>query len=744
MNKPSLPALLVFVASVTTLQADRIDGSAYARSFDISFPGYTESETLTDFPILVRLSAARNEFDYSKCAANGADLRFTDASGNVLSSEVDTWNPGGESLVWVKVPSFKRSTVITAHYGCDNPVAVNPADVWSNGYLGVWHLNESSSPLADATGGGMPFTRSSSFASLVSLGGAGVLGNAPQFDVVTEGDNAHKGYLQLQDSGNKFAGMSTMTIEMWIFQREIANNKRLMYRKTGSVTAFDFYLQYPDYSQRSKLSFNFNTTNTLSQVASVPRQPIVRHGEEGIGVWRHFALVYDSVVAKKVLAYVNGENSASSDDSVTVNEGYCIVPNGGDIKLGNLGGPQAFPGGVDELRISGVARSAAWVKATYDSVHDEDFAAFTLPSDWGMYSHTFSVAFPGYAGSETLTNFPVLVKVSTNGIPGFSYADCLKGNGGDLRFADANGTLLDSEVDTWDPDGESLVWVKVPSFAASTAIKAFYGWDEAPEVDARAVWTNGYIAVWHLNETGTTMTDSTCGGTSLAQVQANSILSGQPGIVGNAVEFDKLTNHKGGLATADARYRLAGASSFTIELWAIQDVFDPTNNPLNRYAVYLSELNAETSKIVYRFYDANTQYGTNGKTILTFTDSTGTTRNPSTGNVVPPRGQWNYQVARYDGSQYVIKLNGVQRAQGNYPDFATANQTSLCVGNTANASGTSLSPYAYPGKIDEVRISRVPRSDDWIQASYDAVKTPSFASYSSAKENTLGLIFIYQ
>ena len=202
MKKTFLSAALAFVAAASALHADPVNWDDYARSFEITFPGYTSTATLTDFPVLIRLSAARNAFDYSKCP-NGASLRFSDEDGNLLPCEIDTWDPEGESLVWVKVTALNADTIITAHYGNANPVEMDSTQVWSNGYLGVWHLNEVASPLEDSTGGGKNWTRSADHEAMVNLGGAGVLGNAVAFDKVTEGDNAHKGSLSFTDNSKQ-------------------------------------------------------------------------------------------------------------------------------------------------------------------------------------------------------------------------------------------------------------------------------------------------------------------------------------------------------------------------------------------------------------------------------------------------------------------------------------------------------------------------------------------------------------
>ena len=59
-------------------QAVQLTESAYSHSLTVKFPGYTGIETLSNFPVLVRLPAG---FDYASCQAGGADLRFAGADG---------------------------------------------------------------------------------------------------------------------------------------------------------------------------------------------------------------------------------------------------------------------------------------------------------------------------------------------------------------------------------------------------------------------------------------------------------------------------------------------------------------------------------------------------------------------------------------------------------------------------------------------------------------------------------------
>ena len=81
----------------------------------------------------------------------------------------------------------------------------------------------------------------------------------------------------------------------------------------------------------------------------------------------------------------------------------------------------------------------------------------------------------GYAGTTTLTNFPVLVKISESAVPGFRYSDCTAG-GADLSFADAAGNALPFDVDTWNTAGMSYVWVLLPEVAPGGATAFKIGW----------------------------------------------------------------------------------------------------------------------------------------------------------------------------------------------------------------------------------------------------------------------------
>ncbi len=732
------------------LRADSVDWTAYKKGFTVSFPGYRGTTTLENFPVLVRLSAELNDFDYSKCAANGADLRFSDAEGNLIPHEVDTWNPDGESLVWVKVPTFNKDAIIKAHYGCSNPATVNPQDVWSSGYIAVWHLNETGKTMTDSSCGGTALKEANKSGTTDSIlsGQTGLFGNSVEFGKL----EGHTGSLAASGERYKTAGTANFTVEFWSYQdgfnpTNIPNNMTYM-REVESA--------------KQNTVWNINTVKTTSygyggkSVAQVFREDggnvTLSTGTitpaRGEWTYQYFRTI-DTV---KFYQGMNGSPNLSY--STTSTTGVTNHTVGTTIYIGNSGisGGAAFQGKIDEVRISNVARSDDWMVANYDMGTNNEFVFYEMDNDWKKYTHKLPISFTNYTGSTTLESFPVPVRLSEydetsgTGVSGFKYADFQKENGGDLRFADENGTLLPSEVEVWNTNGESVVWVSLPTLAPNgeNKITAYYGWAFAPSVSPTDVWSNGYVAVWHMNGDGTGMVDSSSGGKTLKEHADNAgkNLYGQAGIVGTAVEFDLDGLHKGGLETRDLRYSLVGSGSFTIEVWAKQDVYDPDANPLNRYMAYMAEAQYVSPWVTpWSWRDIKTGYGKNGKTCLTIlegslkADGTADAKYLQNNNRTPPWKQWNYQVARYDGSRYVHNLNTEQLATLSCNSITNVSSTAFYVGNS-NRTGSE----AYSGKLDEIRISSVPRSDAWIQATYDSIKIP--AAYSRVVPNIAATLLI--
>ena len=121
-------------------------------------------------------------------------------------------------------------------------------------------------------------------------------------------------------------------------------------------------------------------------------------------------------------------------------------------------------------------------------------------------AHTL-LDFSNYHG-EPITDARILIEISETAFPGFRYEDCPDGDG--LAFMNlTEGTVapLSYDVDTWNTNGTSYVWLKVPRLEtregyAQTQVDMYWYLRpgmSGPGPDAEEVWS-GYEGVWHFSE----------------------------------------------------------------------------------------------------------------------------------------------------------------------------------------------------------------------------------------------------
>ena len=338
--------------------ADSFNAADYEKKMTISFPGYAGSSPLADFPVLVKLSADIEGFEYSDFQrADGDDLRFTDADGNLIPHEVDTWNPNGVSTVWVKVPSLTAATTITAHYGSSLPVAVDSSAVWDDDYVGVWHLGEGGLPLGESSKTSTDFTKQNG--SGIQYAATGIVGGSVDF-----GASGNSRMITAHDC-DALDGFTHCTVEAWTYQTSHTTAAILSKRYSSSKN-----LAYFLYDNGSKTQFNLaaddSTTGNSAQI------------EPALNQWTHQVYTFASGTVK---GYKNGAK-VGSDKTLPFSQ---ISNSDGYLHLGNFNRSGAwnadqrnFPGKIDEVRISKVARSADWIQATHDTIANADFATYAM------------------------------------------------------------------------------------------------------------------------------------------------------------------------------------------------------------------------------------------------------------------------------------------------------------------------------------------------------------------------------
>ena len=700
----------------------------FAHEVDISFPRYSGT-ALANFPVLVRLSARIPSFSYSDFTlANGGDLRFFDSAGRLLSHEIDTWDPNGVSTVWVKVPMLDATTSITAKYGCTGtPPSVDPKDVWDDGYLGVWHLGAASgeSVQPDSTRNQKSFAVNTNNSDGVASGADGVVGRSAATGLRSDG----KGCFSYLDGDKFFAGRSAFTVEAWTRQddSEAAQNptSRYVLAHSGQTeTSYDWRLYE---TSDGRMAFQMYNVGGSAEITSDDGD-----ARPDRNAWNHTAFAWDGSSGQLGL-YLGGA-PLNLESSVLTNNWTGVMADGkSGFNLGNhrYDNTKSFKGQIDEVRISKIARSAAWIKATHDTIANANFATYAVdgveqPPEY-VFAKEVDVSFAGYSGGSSLANFPVLVRLSEN-IPGFSYADFQIANGGDLRFFDAAGWLLSHEIDTWNPNGVSTVWVKVPTLNASTAITAKYGCANPPDNDPKAVWSNGYVGVWHLGEGMLPLRESSEKSNGFSSMSGSTIAFAAPGVVGGSVDFRGGVDNSVVAADHDA---LDGFSKFTIELWTYQTEWRKNAGVLNKMV-------SDTSELAYSLLETLTDKGT-----WTMPIKVGTSRTSGTNwsyHQPPESNRWSHTAFTVDMTITNNNIHGFKNGnmnswveKRNYQRTMPNCESDLCLGNSVKGASN-----AFPGKIDEVRISKVVRSADWIKATYDTIANANFATYSTTAGTLTG------
>ena len=295
-----------------------------------------------DFPVLVRLPVPVSEKLQS---ADGTDLFFADEDDASLPFEVDTFNPSGETLVWVKVPSLSSATEITVYFGGYANADNDTTAVWTD-YVGVWHMSEASGTVADATGHGLGASSAKSTAGSVAYAG-GVVGNARQTAV-----NGTKDYLTIPNYNSHNVG-SDFTFSCWYDATARPGYDRLVSRKTSYDAKNGWEVELA--SSNTKLSARGASGTYIS--ATIP--DIVSSG------WMRLAFVYSGNTLK---AYLNGVQVGSGTiDAAT--------DNGNSLSIGcNANGSEAyFVGYVDEARLRKGAASATEVALEHATMADAAF-----------------------------------------------------------------------------------------------------------------------------------------------------------------------------------------------------------------------------------------------------------------------------------------------------------------------------------------------------------------------------------
>ena len=326
-----------------------------------------------------------------------------------------------------------------------------------------------------------------------------------------------------------------------------------------------------------------------------------------------------------------------------------------------------------------------------------------LPSAW---LQRMPLQFSGYNKPETLTNFPALVTLDTS-LPGFSYSQFLSGANGDLRFTD--GTLtreLPYEIESWNTSGQSRVWVQIPAVTNNVTIWMLWrrsGVTAPAYTLSGATWSERYTTVAHLSESNGTVGNSAMAG--YPAIVSGFPVQAAPGMIGSGVLFDGMDDLIN-FGTLGRAY-----DNFTFSAWI------KTAKSHERDA----QSTSGTAGTAGQQYAFDVEYGGNSSTSAGLSVGTnGLSVYELASNYMPPLAVysnnigsgWNFVTVTYLNRQPRIYCNGSLVCTG-------LASTRMPVYAPYRIGGQVSSSYGFfGGTMDEVRISSVPRTANWIWAEF--------------------------
>ncbi len=640
-----------------------------------------------NFPLLI---SCFDEDLHDKAQLDGDDIAFSDSS-SWFDHEIEFFDQAynsthAELVAWVRIPRLSTSlnTILRMHYGNSTMSSrESPEDVWDSDYESVYHLNDD---FLDATS----HNRDGSNAG--SVDAKGKMGDGQDFEHDDGSDNINIGTWSVSGS--------EITIQAWVkyesFDSDITgySDGRVLAKNSGTSDVRDYNVwmlgTYNDSVDENGPYYLRGFMKTGTDDATGTSRAEAMSGNLEIEEWYLMTIKYDG---SNIYLVLDGNTVLTQSKTGPLRE------NNWTIFIGNSPtGQRPIDGIIDEVRISSTIRSDNWLKTEYANQYDpnsfysigKEYTVSGNPpnQDYFTYYKEIRIAHSKVSGPDDLINFPLLISTFDGDLH-----DKVQENGDDIAFS-YNGAWLDHELELFDQTYNSshaqlIAWVRIPRLSTSldTIIRIYYGNSTMTNRENKhGVWNSDYKGVYHLSEdpTGTTY-DST---SNDKDGTPNGMESGdqKTGQIDGSLHFDGTTSEYD-----DIPYTNLG-SSLTYSFWF----------------KFLGGTGDSDS--VLRFMGG----------LITFSDT------------------WNY--IRWYPDVYSSKTE----ISYNFPDtnwhyftvFQSGTECSIYVDNVVKANEVSCSSIrtnhdysdfgnGFDGYLDEVRISDVARSADWVLTEYDNQYDPT-------------------
>ena len=319
----------------------------WAYRYEIIIDHTRVAADLTNFPVLISIDDGSL---VSLAQDDGGDIAFTDYGNTQLAHEIEYYDPAtGELVAWVNVPSLSsiEDTILYMYFG--NREAndqQNPTAVWDADYVLVQHLDETTGDHLDSTA----YHNDGTPSGLASQAAVGQIDGADEWS----------GSAGLVDVGTDtsldvFGPSQDFSIFLWARRNDLANLDGLFASGVDSGGGIAF----------ATANDNEDDLRFLSRGNTVDVE--TNSGVVGDTDWHYVGLTADRDANLEF--WVDGVSVQAHDIAASAGEDWNRLND--TYKIGSdRSENNPFDGILDEVRVSRVVRSPAWILTSYNNQRD--------------------------------------------------------------------------------------------------------------------------------------------------------------------------------------------------------------------------------------------------------------------------------------------------------------------------------------------------------------------------------------
>lgn len=309
---------------------------------------------------------------------------------------------------------------------------------------------------------------------------------------------------------------------------------------------------------------------------------------------------------------------------------------------------------------------------------------------WAYSGSLFIVTTPAGANlsaGASVSNFPLLVRFHSGN---FNFAQA-QSDGRDIRFTTPAGAALPYQIERWDAaGGKAAVWVRIPTISGNSTQEIIMYWGKSGVgslSSGSGVFnsSNGHASVLHM---GDTLTDEI--GTT---IPSNVNTTAANGLIGRARTFAAGNGVNCGTSITGLP---TGAGPFSTGVW-IRTATAPSN--ILGWGIQTGQGKVVMGLASPPRIDMDCFFG--GGNV--------------TGTAGIPSSEWTHVVHTYQSGSAKLYVNGALDATNTSGSMNIPTPGRFYLGGWYDT-------YNFVGDMDEVRISNVVRSADWVRLEYENQK----------------------